>query len=267
MADSELKVKVDALFHNKWTWIGLGAGALGVVYYFHKSAANAVDTTVPTTDTTGTTDSTDSSYGDYADGGYSPIDSSSLGAYGTTPTAYQYDPSTGQYDYVGTTVTGVSTPSNNQQWAQQAELQLSTAGYSPQTAAVAIGKYLLGYELTSDQLGVVQAAIGLIGPTPSPVPAPHVAPVTAPSTPTVKPLGTPKITKISSTKGKVVIGWLPVPNATSYDIHLNGSPIAITKSLKYTATKSGNYNIYAITASAKYTTSKSSNSLAVKVVK
>ena len=162
--------KFKAILDSKWTWIGGGIGALGIIYYYHKSssaaaaAATSANTTAADTTSTDTTDSSGYGY----DSQYSPIDDSGIAAYGVTPTPYYSD--TG---YTTTTVT--PTISTNNQWAQAAETNLVNAGYDSATAAAAIGKYLLGAELTAAQVGVVQAAIGLTGQPPTPI-AIHTAP-------------------------------------------------------------------------------------------
>lgn len=194
----EVENKVEAFFHSKWTWIGLGVGGIGVAYYFHKknAAAAAAAATTSTTNATSATDtsgtSADSSYG--YDSGYSPINSGGYGygAYGTTPSAYQYDPTTGQYEYTGTL--GVTAPSTNVEWTQEAESQLVADGYNGITVAAALGKYILGAEMSQDQYGIVQAAVALVGPTPQAVPAPRVAPpaTQTPAPPSSPIVGSPK---------------------------------------------------------------------------
>lgn len=203
MAPNEVN-KVQEFFHNKWTWIGLGIGGIGVAYYFHKKSA-AATTATSATGTTGTADTSgsaaDSSYGAY-DSGYSPLDYGSgygYGAYGTTPSAYSYDPTTGQYEYTGTL--GVTAPSTNVQWTQEAESQLVADGYDGITVAAALGKYVLGAEMTQDQYAIVQAAIALVGPTPQTVPAPRVSPP-----PSQTPSGPTGPTTTGGTYGKPLSG-------------------------------------------------------------
>lgn len=74
-----------------------------------------------------------------------------------------YDPTTGQY-ITGTA--SVTAPPTNASWAQQVESYLQTVGYDPTTVAAAIGKYLTGQTLSSDQQGIVAAAVGFYGNPP-----------------------------------------------------------------------------------------------------
>ena len=63
-------------------------------------------------------------------------------------------------------------PSTNAEWAQQAEAYLSNIGYDAQTVAAALGKYLTGQTLTSDQSAIVAAAKGFFGNPPTTPPLP-----------------------------------------------------------------------------------------------
>lgn len=65
---------------------------------------------------------------------------------------------------VGVSVPPVATaPASNSLWASAAESALSADGFNPATVAAALGKYLTGGTLTSDQTTIVQAAIGVEG--------------------------------------------------------------------------------------------------------
>lgn len=191
MADSStggLNKKLAGISY-KW-WIIGGIGTAGIVYiYFRHSAAAA--STPSTTDTTATDDSgIDPSTGipyseEYGANVAGPADYSS--AYG--------------YDYVGSPTdygSGYSgsetyTPpvTNNQTWFAQAEAYLSGIGVDAQTASAAIGKYLAGTQLSSDQYSLVQQALGAVGTPPGGAPPVTVAPpsgqtTTKPTLPTIK---------------------------------------------------------------------------------
>jgi hypothetical protein len=166
---------------NKWYYWAGGGVALVVVYVEYKKAkTNSAATTAATT-TAATDTSIDPSTGiPYAQeaGGvdpstglpYSSEDYS--GVVGTTPSAYTYtDPTTGATIGNGSYVSG---PSTNAAWAQQVEAYLASIGYDQTTVSAAIGKYLTGGALTSDQYGIVQTAVGYEGSPPTPVPAPQI---------------------------------------------------------------------------------------------
>jgi hypothetical protein len=151
------------------TWLLIGGLAVGgvVVWYVVKSRSGSSSTNAAATDP-----SVDPSTGiPYAE-------EYAQGAMGTTPSLYGYtDPSTGQY-ITGVGATTVTQPSTNASWAQEVESYLENLGYDPTTTAAAIGKYLTGQPLTSDQNSVVAAALGFFGNPPT------GAPPTIVSTPT-----------------------------------------------------------------------------------
>jgi len=219
MAPQEVN-KFKAILDSKWTWIGGGIGALGIIYYYHKSNAASAATGTSTDTTETTTDTTDSSGYGY-DSAYSPIDDSGIAAYGVTPSQYYND---GNASYTGTTQPQAIT--NNNQWAQAAEINLINAGYDGTAAAAAIGKYLLGSELSSNQTGIVQAAIGLTGQPPKPV-ALHNAPATKYTV--RKP---PPGTKFVSDAAKHHTMWELWPDGTNH--YVNQADYAFLGRPKYT---------------------------------
>lgn len=82
-----------------------------------------------------------------------------------------YDPATGQYlGSVGIPPTGTGTvagsATNNTEWSAAAIQSLSGAGVSATTAALAIGKYLTGKPLTTNEQDIIQEAIGFEGNPP-----------------------------------------------------------------------------------------------------
>ena len=153
-------------------WLLIGAlGAAGVVIWYVMYSRAKGSTTAASSDAidpnTGIPYSQE--YGSM--GGYGPS--------GVTPSLYGYtDPTTGAFiSGVGAGATGVVTaPSTNASWAQQVEAYLQNIGYDPVAIAAAIGKYLTGQTLTSDQSGIVAAAQGFFGPPPQGAPVISVTP-------------------------------------------------------------------------------------------
>lgn len=146
-------------------WMILGAvGAAGVVIWYVMRARSQSSTSTSTTDP-----NIDPATGvPYAD-----EYSSDYGGYGVSgsgvPSQFgYYDPTTGQY-ITGTS--SVTAPPTNASWAQQVESYLQQLGYDPTTVAAAIGKYLTGQALSSDQQGIVAAAVGFYGNPPLGAPA------------------------------------------------------------------------------------------------
>lgn len=152
---------------RNWLLIGgLGAAAI-VIYMVMRARSNAA--------TTGTTDpNIDPATGvPYSQeyGGY--------GATGVTPSLYGYvDPTTGAFISGAGAGNTVLQPSTNASWAQQVEAYLQSLGYDPTAVGSAIGKYLTGQTLTSDQQGIVAAALGFFGQPPQGAPVPVTTPPT-----------------------------------------------------------------------------------------
>jgi hypothetical protein len=147
---------------KRWMLIG-GVGAAAIVFYLvyksRKSSGASAQAAEGIDPATGVP---------YASEQYS-------GAYGTTPSLYGYtDPSTGAF-ISGVGAGGgsggyVTAPSTNASWAQQVEAYLMNLGYDPIETAAALGKYLTGQGLTSDQAAIVAAAKGFFGNPPQGAP-------------------------------------------------------------------------------------------------
>lgn len=156
---------IDSLMHgpnSKLFWGGGVAIGLVIIYEYRKSRLNAATAAPVPTDsgTTGYAD-TSGSYGDYG--------SDTAGLFSYT------DPASGTVvSGAGSTV--VTGPSTNAQWSQQVQGLLVTEGYSSVDVAAAIGHYIVGTTMTSQQWEIVQAGIALEGQPPQPVPAPHIVP-------------------------------------------------------------------------------------------
>jgi hypothetical protein len=147
---------------RNWLIIGTIAAG-GIVIWYVMRARSRAATTDPNVDpATGIPYAEEmGAYGGYGVGG------------GGSPSMFgYYDPSTGAYitgsGSPGGTV--VTTPTTNAEWAQQVEAYLQQLGYDPITVAAALGKYLTGQTLSSDQSGIVAAAKGFYGNPPTPTP-------------------------------------------------------------------------------------------------
>lgn len=153
-----------------------GVVVVGAVYLFQKRQKAATANVVPTT-TTDLTGQIDPSTGlpFSQEGGFAGAFGSPYGGtsgFGTTGFGSNFP---GSF-FSGPQNPIVNAPTTNGLWAQEVEATLTQFGYDPATVAAALGAYLLGNALTSAQLGIVQAAIGMQGPPPVAVPAPHMAP-------------------------------------------------------------------------------------------
>ncbi len=156
---------------TRW-WVIGGIGAAGVVYWAYKrqqasAAAAQTSTQDPNIDpNTGLPYSAE-----YGSGGSSPV--------GLTPSLYGYTDQFGNLITPGTGQPIVTAPTTNAAWAQQAESYLTNqGGYDGPTVIAALGKALAGIALTDNELAIVQAASGFLGPPPQGWPngAPHGSP-------------------------------------------------------------------------------------------
>src|SRR6516164_11250344 len=145
---------------RNWLIIGtVGAGGI-VIWYIMRAKKQQGQTDTNIDPATGIPYSQEyAGYGGYGVGG------------GGIPQQFgYYDPATGAYisgTGAGAQVIG---PGTNASWAQQVEAYLQTVGYDPTAVAAAIGKYLTGQTLTSDQAAIVAAAQGFYGNPPQFVP-------------------------------------------------------------------------------------------------
>ena len=95
--------------------------------------------------------------GDYVDPG---LQDTSMGpTYGATG---YYDPNTGQWVY-GNSGTGQALAVTNQQWAQNAISYLGSQGTDTGALSAALGAYLQGQPVTSDQVALIDQAIAAEG--------------------------------------------------------------------------------------------------------
>jgi len=150
---AEVRLPVVGGVSKKALAIGGGSAALliGVIYLRKRKSQSAP---AATGDTTGT-DTTGS--GDYVDPGLQ--DTSQGPVYGSTG---YYDPNTGQWVY-GSTGTGQAAATTNQAWAQNAIAYLSGQGADPGALSAALGAYLAGQPVSSDQVSLIDQAIAAEG--------------------------------------------------------------------------------------------------------
>lgn len=149
--------------------------------------------------------------------------------------------------YYGSTMAAETAYATNGQWAQAAEDYLSsTVGADTTTVAAALGKYVTGQALSSDQVSVIEQAIAFVGyppvngpdgyppqirtqpppaggttpppstapPPTSTSPPPATPPPSAPATP-----ATPGGVRATAYTNYIDVGWAPVPGATGYTLH------------------------------------------------
>lgn len=83
--------------------------------------------------------------------------------YSNASSGYGYGSGTGSSGSSGSSSTGYT---SNAAWAQAVEAGLTDIGYASTDVAAALGRYLAGLSLTSDQATIVQAAIAEYGPPP-----------------------------------------------------------------------------------------------------
>lgn len=134
---------------------GAAAAVIGLIYIRKRKAQSSSAATAATGDTS-TADTTGTS--DYVDPGLQ--DTSQGPTYGATG---YYDPNAGQWVY-GNTGTGQAAATTNTQWAQNAIAYLgSNVAMDTAALSAALGAYLQGQALTSDQVSLVDQAIAAEG--------------------------------------------------------------------------------------------------------
>jgi hypothetical protein len=176
-------------------------------------------------------------------GGLASADTSSEGMY--------YDPATGLYDLTspysgqGGGSTGYT---SNAQWSAAAEQGMGSDGAD--AIAAALGKYLLGLPLTSDQVTIIEQAIATAGQPPIPGPGGY-----PPSYKTAhgggggggggtkpkpkKPARAPSGTHTSNiTWNSAMLGWQKVTDATSYRVYFSEEAKG-TRPVEHSATVKG----------------------------
>lgn len=112
----------------------------------------------------------DQAYG-YGAAGYGQFTAQPQDVYGYGAYGYgYYDPATGQYlgSGFGTNPTTPTPPTTNtnQEWAQAATAGLVAQGFVAKNVATALGLYLTGKPVNSDQESIITTAIGLEGDPP-----------------------------------------------------------------------------------------------------
>jgi hypothetical protein len=185
-----------------WGKIAVGVGGVGVAYVMYmRHQASAAAATTSTATSTGTDPVTGLPYSQdntvdpqtgmtylaeaQQYGSVSAAESAvaggasyGYGGYGASTSGY---PVTGYYDNSGTTLGTTTGYGTNAQWAQAAESGLASIGYTETDVAAALGRYLAGLSLTSDQATIVYAALGEYGNPPVGSFSVILAPSTGPS--------------------------------------------------------------------------------------
>jgi hypothetical protein len=204
------------------TWLligGLGVGGV-VIWYVVKNRSSSSSTNAATAADSGIDPTTGIPYADEYDTG---------GASNSPSLAGYVDPSTGAYITGAGATSQILAPSTNASWAQQVESYLEGLGYDPTTVAAAIGKYLTGQGLTSDQSGIVAAAQGFFGNPPQGAPSIVTVPPTGQNgsgsgtpSPVTKASGTQRLFQIAEKYGLTVQELFSLnPNLHKYQ----GKPI------------------------------------------
>ena len=144
---------------------GVAVGGVIGLWWYEKQKSSATSATGTTTANQGIDPNTGVPYADEEIDPATGIPYADEGAQGVTPGELgTYNPLTGQYTpgyETAPTVTGT-----NAEWATAAETQLVADGFDPATVATALGLYLAGQPLSSDQYGIVQAALAMEGQPP-----------------------------------------------------------------------------------------------------
>lgn len=182
-------------------WIGVVAGGLGIAWYVNKNAGGG--STTPQEE--------------------APILGAEPGV-GTGGGQFIYDPPQ----------TGPSTSSGyetNDQWARAAILFLLSEGKNPNTATLAISRYIAEQPLNAEENALVGLAIGKLGPPPFlPVNPPDQPPPTTNPPPTNPPPATPALTAPANLRTwgngpsvlTVPLKWDKVTGAAYYRVYRKG---------------------------------------------
>ena len=232
-----------------------GAAVLGIVWYRSKQQAAQSSTDTSQTDQSNIDPATGFPYGSAEDvaaeqqiqassGGYGPLYNYGLGGGG----GYNPNPQ------------GPGSYTSNAQWAQAAEDYLvNTVGESPTDVGNALGKYLTGQAVTSDQKAFIEQAIAFAGA--APVPGTDGFPPSIRDMPQPPPGPHPgggkaqnpvKGLKVDARFTQADVSWSPSKGATSYRVRLRSWPgnkvvqeynLADTKVTFHNLQKRGRYEI------------------------
>lgn len=156
---AEVHLPVVGAVSKKALVIGGGGAAAVVLLVFLRKRAQAPAAAPGAAGDTSAADGTGTDgSGDYVDPGLQ--DTANGPDYGATG---YYDPNSGQWLY-GNSGTAQAAATTNQQWAQLAEQYLITNNAAdPGALSTAIGKYLTGQAVTTDQESLIDQAIAIEG--------------------------------------------------------------------------------------------------------
>lgn len=143
--------------------------------------------------------------------------------YGTGYAGSEYNTGT----YGATTTTSGSVYTSNSAWAQAATAGLTDIGYVGTDVSAALGLYLTGAPVTSEQAAIINAAIAEYGAPPVGTFTVTLLPSGNTGTTNPPPSGGTTVTKPATPTGVhatpyatfIDVAWNPVSGATSYDCH------------------------------------------------
>lgn len=209
----------------KWAvYASAGAAAVGgFLWYRNRSSSSTASSTGTAAGSSLVDPATGIPYADETAGNYAGYTQGTSGLGYGLPTS----------DITGSLLSNGTSFTSNAQWAQAVEAGLTGLGYDAQAVGAAVGKYLLGVPLTSDQVTIVQTAVAEFGPPPvgthniiaggtAPPPAPGGTPPPAGHGPFPAPGGF-RVTGKSA--HGFSLAWNAVPGAQAYRVkvvQLNG---------------------------------------------
>lgn len=201
---------------KKQTALLMGGGVVllgGIVYYRSRHAGAAA---APAAADDSAADSTD----------LDPATGYPYGSADDTAALNSYDYGYGVSGGSGAAVSTSGGYTTNAQWSQAAEEYLTgTVGQDPDAVGNALGKYITGGAVTSDQVAVIQQAIAFAGYPPvagqNGTPPSYLTTAAAPST-TAPSTPTGLAARSSTSTNSIPLKWNASTNATGYNISVNG---------------------------------------------
>jgi hypothetical protein len=213
---------------NKNTAYLLGGGVVllgGIAWYRSRNAAGSSSSTTAAADTTQIDPATGFPYGSAEDAAALAQQASYVGVGGGGGGG-----GSPIYNSGGTTASAYTT---NGQWSQAAEDYLvNTVGGHADVIGNALGKYILGQPLTSDQVSVVEQAIAFTGYPPVNGPSGYPPSYRTAATPVTPPSVTPKApTGLKAThiyRTQIDLDWSSVSGAKGYRVFRDGHQVGPT---------------------------------------
>ena len=202
-----------------------GAAVLGIVWYRSKQQSSQAATDTSQSQDQGIDPATGFPYGSPEDVAAEQQIQASSGGYGPL-----YNYGGGGYGGYNPNPQGPGSYTSNAQWAQAAEDYLvNTLGESPADVGNALGKYITGQAVTSDQRAFIEQAIAFAGAVP--VPASDGFPPSIRDVPQQPPphkggnaQNPVKGLKVSARFTQADVSWSPSKGAKSYRVRLRSWP-------------------------------------------